>query len=384
MANNVTHSEIQKLSKHKNQPSISIFMNTDGNDFAYNRAKLKYLLSHARSELTKYATYKEKHESLYPAYRLLHDQKWWTNGYHKSVAIFSTIDDIHAYKMADSTDEEFVVSNRFHILPLINKLNHDGSFLILTLSKRNSRLLLVEGDSVRELNIANMPHAIEDALRHKDPERFLQSHAKRRSSLKGKVSSLAFHANIGIKDREKVETLEYFTQIEKAIKPVLNRQNLPLVLVGLPKVQAIYRKVNSYKKLHDESVTINPDRYSSIELRDKAYHTVAELFMEDEVKAQSQFLRMSVMNPKRVKTGVVDVLSAAKEGKVQTLFVDPTARLWGKLRKTTVEVHKQHRAGDSNLLDIAAAEALEHDGQVYNLESSDLPEGSYAAAILRY
>lgn len=380
----VNSADIQTLTKKQGRPAVSIYMPTQGKDFADNRSYLKLLLSQARQELTKFASYKEKHEALYPAYRLLHDRQWWRFT-DAGVAIFTRQDSIFAYHLSRAPKQEITVSDRFHILPLIRYMKTRQPFYVLALSPKNTRLLHCDGEDVFELVVPGLPRTVSEvvpALGHA-----LNGSAERSSKprLRDALVTLREGGKRAIKrQHQDVLETEYFQQVARAVHRVVGRKHQPLVLAGLQRVQALYRKVGDSRYLYKNAVAVNPDRLSNFELRDKARSLIDELMSEVELTEQSKFLRLSVARPDRIVYGMKNVLTSIYQGKVQTLFVQNGARQWGRLRSKLVEVHAGYHGGDADLLDVAASETINRKGDVYSLEQSDLPAEAKIAAILRY
>lgn len=77
---------------------------------------------------------------------------------------------------------------------------------------------------------------------------------------------------------------------------------------------------------------------------------------------------------------------AAHDGRVAVLFVADGTIRWGRFeeaeRKITLADVK--RAGDEDLVDLAAALTLSNGGGVYTLETDKMPGRATAAALLRY
>lgn len=379
----ITPSDIQKLTKYKDQPVISIYMPTQGSDFADNRAYLKRLLSAAREELTRFVSYKEKHEALYPAYRLLHDRNWW-RFVDAGVAIFSHRDHVFAYHLSEAPKEQIMVSNRFHVLPLVQHLNQRGNFYVLALSAKNTRLLHCNGEDMFELSVPNMPRSVTD-VSVRDDYRKVQLKKGSKPKLRHALVALREGGRRAIK-RQQYDAfeMEYLQHIYHAVHGVIARTHEPLVLAGLQRVQSMYRRIDTSPYIFKEGISGNPDRLNNLELRDRARQALGDYFTEGELAAQSHFLRLSVARPEKIVYGLKNVLRFIHEGRVQMLFVDREARAWGKIQRQLVEVHANRLGGDSDLIDVAAGETVRRKGSVFTLEPSDLPLGSKVAAILRY
>ena len=80
---------------------------------------------------------------------------------------------------------------------------------------------------------------------------------------------------------------------------------------------------------------------------------------------------------------VEDVLAAANQGKVESLFVNVERHRWGKFDPISgmIEQHRNELPGDADLLNIAAIETLKNRGDVYSLDSVDPRE---ILAVFRY
>ncbi len=380
----ISLAQIQTLSKEKNQPAVSIYMPTRGLEFADNRAYLKRLLSRAREELNRFASYKEKHEALYPAYRLLHDREWW-RFVDSGVAIFSSKSNLDAFHLSERPVEEIAVSDRFHILPLLNYLNHRSPFYVLALSAKNNRLLHCDGEDIYELSVPNMPRSIADMDITEDHSLVRSKEKSSKPHLRNALISLREGGKRAIKrGHQDVLENQYLQQVYHAIHGVLANHHEPLVLAGLHKTQALYRKIDHSDYLNKEGLTVNPDRVSNLELRDRARQLLGDYFYEHELNAQSHFLRLSVARPDKIVYGLKNVLSSVYQGRVQTLYVEANAKVWGNIKKSLVELHRHKRGGDADLLDVAAGETVKRQGKVFTLDNSDLPKGVKVAAILRY
>jgi hypothetical protein len=92
-----------------------------------------------------------------------------------------------------------------------------------------------------------------------------------------------------------------------------------------------------------------------------------------------------VNNTPRVTRSTKDIVRAAYEGRIDTLFVAQDIDKWGIFDATTEQVrtHPLPQPGDISLLNLAAEFTLHHHGDVYLLPRSHVPRNSPMAAILR-
>jgi hypothetical protein len=88
----------------------------------------------------------------------------------------------------------------------------------------------------------------------------------------------------------------------------------------------------------------------------------------------------------RVTQDLSEVLSAAFDGRVDSLFAKSGAHLWGTFdgvdRKITR--HDDPQPGDEDLINLAALSTIQNSGQVYVLSPEEMPQSQVLAALLRY
>jgi hypothetical protein len=80
------------------------------------------------------------------------------------------------------------------------------------------------------------------------------------------------------------------------------------------------------------------------------------------------------------------VVTAAHDGRVDTLFVALGTRRWGSFDEEArkVEVSDSNGPGTEDLVDLAAIQTLLKGGTVYAVPPDRVPEGSEVAAVYRY
>ena len=88
----------------------------------------------------------------------------------------------------------------------------------------------------------------------------------------------------------------------------------------------------------------------------------------------------------RTSNRVKEIVTAAYNGRIESLFLEADQEQWGTFNPATrmLHVHQQARFNDDDLLDVAATETLLHGGSVYVFEHMDMPDEVPLAAVLRY
>ena len=85
-----------------------------------------------------------------------------------------------------------------------------------------------------------------------------------------------------------------------------------------------------------------------------------------------------------------EIVKAARDGRVERLFLLPGRPVWGRLieagdqDRDRIVAHDEKAEDDDDLLDYAAVMTLRQGGDVTLVEPAQLPPTGPAAAILRY
>jgi hypothetical protein len=274
--------------------------------------------------------------------------------------------------------DAITVGNAFSILPLLPLLSGDGRFFVLAFSQNAVRLLQGTRDHIHEIDLQGMPHDMAEALVTHDTDEPLTYHARRTSG--GTWGAIFEGHGVGIDDF-KDDLLLYFQQVDRALHPLLRQEKSSLVLASVDYLQPIYRRANTYAHLLDRGIHGNPDRLSDQQLHNLAWPIVSPLFEKARQDAQARYRELA--STEHASANPEAIVTAAYQGRVETLFVGQDKPLWGILDPATghVERHPDRSLGDMNLADLAAAHTLKHGGTVYASPQKDLPLQKELAAI---
>ncbi len=189
----------------------------------------------------------------------------------------------------------------------------------------------------------------------------------------------------GEKDDRKQEVVRFFQELDRAIHDHLHNKTVPLVLAGVDYLMPIYREVSGHQNLLPEGISGNPDLASSVDLHEKAWEIVRPMIISDREKAAERF--QDLVGTGKASAQLDEVVTAAFDGRIDTLFVAETDERWGQFDPANREVRHfdEPRNGAEDLLDFAAVRTFMNGGTVYALEGDRLPEAAGSvAAIFRY
>jgi hypothetical protein len=345
----LSREDLRRLRDDAEPPCVSLYLpvNPARPETQSNIIRLKNLLRQAEERMLERGTARERCvEVLAPARELLDDAAFWQQP-GEGLAIFLAPGVKQIQRAPSPFLERAYVGDRFHFAPLLPLLSGDGRFHVLALSQNSVRLFEASRDGVEELELAGVPRSLQDALQIDEVQAPLQFHAPG-----GAPQATAMRAS------GRGAAVDY--------------------------EQAMFREVTQHPQLVQDGIVGNPELLSGEELRDRALPLVEPFLQADLQRAVATYDELGGSD--RVSSDLEDVLLAAVDGRVDTLFADVTRQRWGRFDpgSRTVEVHEDRQPTDEDLIDRAAAEALERGGCVFGLTDGSVPGGGPVAAVFRY
>lgn len=378
---------VQDLIDDRGDPRISIFLPTHerGVETRQDPIRLSNLLDEAERSLADGPGGREAGAALAPARRLLRDDDFWLHQ-AQGLALFLSPEEFRLFRVPIRLREKVVVSDRFHVKPLLPLLTGDGRFLVLALSKARVRLFEASRDSIRALDLHDVPASLRDAVGYDWEEKSLQFHAVGAGGRAGGGPGVVFHGHGSGKDDTKPELRKFVQAVDRGIVRLVDDRSRPLVLAAVDYVAALYREHSRYPTIAGGIVEGNPDRRKPDELRAAAWAIVEPVFQAARDAATSRYRELGGGEGKQTSDQLEEVLPAAYDGRIGTLFVARDVEQWGRYEPDGGQLllHGAKKSpGDDDLLDVAAAETLARNGEIYALDAADMP-GSAIAAIFRY
>jgi hypothetical protein len=387
--NILTRTELRTLTETRKGLCVSIYMPTHraGREIQQDPIRLKNLLGEAEGRLRAGGLRTpEAQELLEPAEKLLQNGLFWQ---HQSdgLAIFLSPDEFRYYRLPFDFKELVVVTDRFHIKPLLPLLGGDGQFYVLALSQNEVRLIQGTRYSVSEIDLEGVPESLAAALRYNDPEKRFQFHTSTITpGGKGQRPAIFHGHGVASADDPKDYISRYFHQIDEGLHSLLQGEQAPLVLAGVDYLLPIYREANTYPHLVDEGIEGNPEELRAEELHEQAWAIVQPLFLVAQKQAAAQYRQLAGAASEQASNNLRTVVLAAYHGRVATLFVSVGLQQWGTLDPDTkvVQLHKEAKPDDEDLLDFAAVQTLLNGGTVYAVEPEKVPDEAPLGAMFRY
>ena len=365
-------------------PHVSLYapMFKAGPDTRQNPIRYKNLLREARQALESWElSAAQGDELLAPLESKIDDYEFWQ---HQEIglAVFACAEFAASFRLPIEFGELCTVTDRFHLKPLFPLLSGDGRFHLLALSQNAVRLLECSRHSVREIELGDeVPRSLADALGHELTEQHLQFRTTSRDEA-------IYHAQGAGEDDVKAEIAKFLGMLDEGVRQKTHADGgsaaPPLVLAAVEELAAMYRDKSGHKRILDEVVAGNPEHQSAESLQEAAWALVEPHFDKDRQEHVERFGQAKADGSGSSELG--EVVIAADEGRVDTLFVARGIRRWGRVHTDERKVSEDdsHESGNEDLLDRAAVSTWRNGGTVYAVEPDSVPDEGTLAAIYRY
>ena len=387
----ISKEEIKTLIEQPKGNCVSIYMPTHpaGPEVRQDPIRFKNLVKEAETRLIDAGLEQKNAIALLEKSHELDTQEFWEHKGEPGLAIFISDNIFRYYTLPIDFQELVVVTDRFHIKPLLPILNGNGRFYILALSQQDVRFFEGTRYSVNELEVENLPKSLDQALQKDETAK--EGQFRIATSKGGTANAFSqpgtFHGQ-GSPDRDKhqEDILQFFQIVDGALHEKLRSQKAPLVLAGVEYLLPLYRQANTYQHLMDEAITGNPEILSAQELHNQAWPIVKADFQKSQQDVLEQFHELFGGDNGKASNKLEEVVSAAYYKRVDSLLVAVGQQQWGLFDPTseTVYLHPQKEAGDEDLLDFVAAHTLLNGGTVYAIPFEQIPYSTAFAAIYRY
>ena len=338
---------------------VSLYMPMNEPDAKEKRRKLKTLILEAELKLNnlKLEPFKIA-RTLGPVEMILDSPGFWENRM-EGIAAFFTPESFAWYSLQYPFDELVVVTDRFHLKPLLRNTSENGRFYLLALNREQIKLFEASALGINEVYVKGIPRNLAC---------FFDSESEEATP----------DENV-----EKERLLDLITRVERAVADFLKTDDAPLVLAGDEQLHPLYHDANSYPHLVKVGIGTSADGMTPKQLLEKALPIVKPVFRRRREKALQAFEEKLASG--QALNNFAKIFAAAKTGRIETLFVPVGRQTWGTFDNETggLSLHKKAKPGDKDLLCVASTRTLRTGGDVFVLQPELMPGNSIIAAVLR-
>lgn len=317
----------------------------------------------------------ESDEMLRPLLKVAVNTNW--EGRKGSVILFRAPGTTLANFWPDTLPGRVHFGREFLVVPLLPALLSSRNFWLLSLSINVVRLYRGSRKGMLEVPLPRgVPTNLKDAGAFEQPDHTRRGRSSAGPSV-GNMKGVQFDMP-SPHETQAAYLHDFFKMIDRGIHAMLMKDRQPLILAGVTRELAIYRKVNTYSPVLSGAVQGSPDGLAPEALAGHFYEHAKELISEYPGKPAAE-VRQEVESAANRGLLVVDaraVLHAALTGRAYQLIICPG----------TLGFRRQE-----DLINRAVLAAIRHSGKIAIVPAADtehaaiLPEGSGAiAAVLRF
>lgn len=378
---------LNALLKTRNEgPCLSFYVPTHevGPDAKQGGNRLKNLLRKAERELEALEWSAKRIEDLLkPVSKLIDDTLFWKHQ-QKGLAILLGPGTLHYFGLPIEVQEAVIVGKRFYMKPLLRLLSHMDRFYVLALSQQHVRVLQCTPHSAQRVELPDAPANINEVLQYDDPQKQVQFHTEAPPAGPGGFRAAVSHGHGGENDERHENLRRYLRAVDRSVCKTLKNDGFPLVFAGVDYLFPIYQEITKYSGLSDGFVEGNPESVPDTELRERAGQILEPVFQQQREKDQSRYHEL--LNSGRASDNIEEIVFAARDGRIDTLFVDADASVPGVIHHDANKVQQEpdSESAAEDLLDYAAVETYLNKGTIHPLSSDQVPGRRCAAAIFRY
>jgi hypothetical protein len=378
----LSQQELQSVVAAGHGPAVSIFLPTHraGPDIRQDPIRLKNLLKQAETELIREgARPADARGLLAPVAGLLEGAAFWRHQ-AEGLAVFRSHDVFRLYRVPLNVREFVTVSDRFYIKPLLPLLINDARYYVLALSQKAVRLLECSGEHVHNLELPNVPQGVQEGMPI-GPAPEIQRYTR---PVGGPHAGRLHGHGVGVDDADVTNLTRYFHRIDESLTNILTETDAPLILACVEFLAPIFREVTHYRHILGPIIAGNPDGLMDEELQRKGRLIAEPHFRQTRDLAAAQYYEGITKG--RASNSLADILSAAGQGRIASLFIPLGVRRWGRFQfdSLSLEEHAEEQPGDEELLDLVAMLTLTHGGAVYGVPEEEVPGRQLLAAVYRF
>jgi hypothetical protein len=343
-----TTATAERLVSETGQALISLYMPTHraGSDIWQDPIRFKNLLRTAEQKLEAAGDPRSKIDSLLePLIDLREDRKFWQYQ-GDGLALFRSKGTLDEFRLPSPVPELCLVGPRFHLKPLLLSLAGEQTFYVLPLSQHGARLYRGSPNGLTEISGLDLPKGWDHTERGGD------------------------------------KLADFCRAVDQVVKPVVSAY-APVILVAVDYLASIYRNVSLLRELAATTVSGSPDSYTPDKLFAKALPIANHHLERRRCDAESQFLQN--IHTGRALDQPLDAIQAARQGRVETLFVPIGVQVWGHIDGDgEIQVSRSPQPQDQDLLNMALIDTWKSGGHVFAVNPAMMPGGRTIAAVTRF
>ncbi|HEX7060848.1 MAG TPA: hypothetical protein VF200_02705 [Woeseiaceae bacterium] len=383
MAADISRELVESLAAHTGDgPLLSLYLPTTlkVEQRQKNEIRLKNLLKEARTRLEALGMAATDADLLTKAVTnaSLDKEMWKEHG--EGFAVFAGRGFLEHVALPFRVRELAVVNFRFHLKPLLEALSRRRRFWLLALSQKDVRLYVGDERTVSDVDVGpDVPRRLTDVTGGQPAGKQLRYHSTSRGG-----DTSVYHGMGAGKDDVEPEQEQFVRAVADGLERFWKADEAPLITAGDNPLLAMYRRLSDCAERILGEVEGNVEDLDRQALHAKAWPIVEGELERQRAETLARLDQSDAQTP--VSRELADIVRAARDGRVDTLFVAMDRECWGRWDdgERSIESHERPLPGDDDLLDRAAVESWLKGAAVHAVPAAEIPGGGMAIAGLRY
>ena len=381
----LTQKLINELLSVEEAPCISLYMPTHRSHPENKQDTIRYknLVKQVKeSLLEKYPT-AEIHKLLEPFETLASDNEFWKNT-SDGLGVLGSPELFEVIRLHVPVEELVIVSDSFHIRPLLRILQSKDRYQLLALTLDSVHLYEGNRHSLSEIELPDdFPNSMDEAMGKELTDK--HSTVASYGGL-GVDSKNMHHGQGGKKDEMDIDAERFFRVVADSVYDRYSKHDaLPLLLAALPEHHHLFHDVNKNSLVLAEGIEINPQAVSTDELAKLSWKIMEPIYLEK--------LDIMVGEYNQAKANglgtddIDDVIEAAQAGRVDTLYAEANRLMASRLRNKDTGRFKTNDTTQPVLddkLDDVGELVDKMGGAVVIIPKEHMPTQTGLAATFRY
>lgn len=243
---------------------------------------------------------------------LLGDDVFWAYQAY-GLGVLLTPERIRSYRLAYQVPAAAEVSDRFHLKPLVPALRPQSAYVLALAQKHVKLHEFTPARELVEVVVPGMPSDISQVLSPQQP------------------ADPAGVPRLPDDDGQRKAVLTQFVRaVERAVRPVVSASHVPLILAGTEELRAIYRSLNHYELLAEQSLGGSIDTAQEEEQLRKDLQPIAQALRQARLDRWVALYRQR-QGAQRAVADLATIAKLATQGQVGELLVDIEQVQYGQL-----------------------------------------------------
>lgn len=358
---------VQLTSETESGPFVTVMLNThvSHQEVEKDQIKLKNFAKEARKRFEKKYPEASWEPYQYQMEQLLASQPFWRTA-TTSVALIFTQEKTFIHRLSIRVDDQYYVGDEPYLLAIIKNSQFNYDYFLLALNRDSFSLYESKNHTLAPIALpATAPITLKQALGDEIDKKASLSH----SSSEGNT----FHSTVDKNEEEEIDHKNYYQAVDAFFREEWqNERRLPLFAMGLAENLTLFEKLakNAYLR-RDIQIKRSPNQLTREELQSVSQSMDAQL-SEQEKKSYQKLANRKWMEQ------LADIKQSAPLGRISDLFISTENLIDGFGENPEAEYDWRQ------VLNHLANEVIRMNGNVYLLETTDIPMNKKILAILRY